>query len=85
MQVTWPLVALVGLVLAAIVGILALVPESDAQARAVVMVIVQALVVILTGLWTARRVENSVRDQNTPDQNTPPEQDNDTDPPAPGS
>lgn len=66
-QIGWPIVAALGLILGSIVAILAVVPASDAQGRSVAMVIVNALVSILTGLFIARRVENAVTGDQQPE------------------
>lgn len=58
----WPVVAMVGLALAAIVAILALVPEDNATAATAVMAIVTLLGTLVSALVITNRV-NSVGSQ----------------------
>lgn len=63
MQITWPVVALIGSLLGAIVAILALVPANDQRGQTIITVIAGALSSLLAAMFAARRAENAITQQ----------------------
>lgn len=65
-QITWPVVAALGLLLSSIVALLALVPPDDQRAGTVLAMLVNGIVSLLTALFVSRRTENAVQQQPEP-------------------
>ncbi len=75
MQIGWPVVALVTVMLGAIVAILTLVPPGDQRGQTIITIMASALASLLAALFVARRAENAVQPgQPEPEPEPEPEQ-----------
>ncbi len=64
MKLTWPLVALLGVLLGATVAILVLVPEDDTRGRALVVALTTGISAILAGVYVKTSVERKLDENN---------------------
>lgn len=66
LQITWPMVAALGLLLSSVVAVLVLVPPEDQRGATILAMLVNGIVSVLAALFVSRRTENAVHDQQQP-------------------
>lgn len=72
LQITWPMVAALGLLLSSVVAVLVLVPPEDQRGATILAMLVNGIVSVLAALFVSRRTENAVADQQPPAEPEPP-------------